>query len=102
MTAIENLGGSQKGLIRLHYLWYVAAALLVMIVAIVAGNVWFLNWVHVMSDTVRLQGHLVLGPFATRTVLSWIEGVLVGQRARTAVTLAQGVGRWHNGPWGWT
>ena len=36
-------------LIRLRYLWYVAAALAVMVAAIEIGNLWFLNWVHVMS-----------------------------------------------------
>lgn len=61
MTAVENFGGSQSNLIRWNYLWYVAAALLVMVVAIVAGNIWFLNWVHVMSGVLWTGIDLFMG-----------------------------------------
>ncbi|MGB3899049.1 MAG: hypothetical protein WA973_10880 [Mesorhizobium sp.] len=61
MTTVESLRGSQKSLIRWHYLWYVAAALLVMIVAIAAGNIWFLNWVHVMSGVLWTGIDLFMG-----------------------------------------
>ena len=44
ITAIEP-----PSLIRLRYLLYVAVALAVMIWAIVAKNLWFLNWVHVFA-----------------------------------------------------
>ena len=53
-------------LIRLHYLWYAAAALAVMILAIVWKNLWFLNWVHVFTGLlwtgVDLFMGFVLGP----------------------------------------
>lgn len=53
-------------LIRLNYLWYVAAALAVMIAAIASGSIWFLNWVHVMCGVmwtgIDLFMGFVLGP----------------------------------------
>ena len=61
MTAIEEISGGQSSLIRWHYLWYVAAALLVMIAAIVYGNTWFLNWVHVMSGVLWTGIDLFMG-----------------------------------------
>jgi len=57
-------------LIRLRYLWYVAAALAVMVAAIVVGNLWFLNWVHVMSGVlwtgIDLFMGFVIGPILRR------------------------------------
>jgi uncharacterized membrane protein len=56
----------QPNLIRLHYLWYVAAALGVMIAAIVSRNLWFLNWVHVFTGLmwtgIDLFMGFILGP----------------------------------------
>jgi hypothetical protein len=49
MNVAVEIPGGQPSPIRLHYLWYVAAALAVMVAAILIGNTWFLNWVHVMS-----------------------------------------------------
>ncbi|WP_322997616.1 hypothetical protein [Castellaniella sp.] len=49
------------GLIRWRYLWYVAAALLVLVVAIAAGNIWFLDWVHVMSGVLWTGIDLFMG-----------------------------------------
>jgi len=63
-----------QGLIRLHYLWYVAAALLVMIAAIIWSNLWFLNWVHVFAGLmwtgVDLFMGFVLGPILRRVDVS--------------------------------
>ena len=57
-------------LIRLHYLWFVAAALAVMVVAIASGSIWFLNWVHVMCGVlwtgIDLFMGFVLGPVLRR------------------------------------
>ncbi|MFO1177660.1 MAG: hypothetical protein U1E79_04540 [Ottowia sp.] len=57
-------------LIRLRYLWYVAAALAVMVAAIEIGNLWFLNWVHVMSGVlwtgIDLFMGFVIGPILRR------------------------------------
>lgn len=49
------------GLIRWRYLWYVAAALIVLVVAILAGNFWFLDWVHVMSGVLWTGIDLFMG-----------------------------------------
>jgi hypothetical protein len=55
-----------QGLIRLYYLWFVAAGLAIMIVAIVGGSLWFLNFVHVMTGVmwtgIDLFMGFVLGP----------------------------------------
>ncbi len=57
-------------LIRLRYLWYVAAALAVMVAAIEIGSLWFLNWVHVMSGVlwtgIDLFMGFVIGPILRR------------------------------------
>jgi hypothetical protein len=47
--------------IRWHYLWYVALALVVMIVAIESGNRWFLNFVHVISGVMWTGIDLFMG-----------------------------------------
>lgn len=60
-------------LIRLRYLWAVAAALVVMLAAIMVGDVWFLNWVHVMSGIlwtgIDLFMGFVIGPILRRVDL---------------------------------
>ncbi|HEX7388153.1 MAG TPA: hypothetical protein VF285_12880 [Castellaniella sp.] len=53
--------GSQPVLVRWHYLGYVAAALIVLVVAILARNAWFLNWVHVMSGVLWTGIDLFMG-----------------------------------------
>ena len=50
MTTAEAT--SPGDLIRWRYGWYVAAALAVMIVAIVSGYLWLLNFVHVFTSLV--------------------------------------------------
>ena len=52
---------AQPQLIRWHYLWYVVAALAVLVLAILYGNVWFLNWVHVMSGVLWTGIDLFMG-----------------------------------------
>ena len=68
-TLAGELALPQK-LIRWHYFWYVAAAIAVMIAAIVIGNLWFLNWVHVMSGIlwtgIDLFMGFVIGPILRR------------------------------------
>ncbi len=55
-----------SSLIRLHFLWFVAAAFAVMVAAIASGSIWFLNWVHVMCGVlwtgIDLFIGFVLGP----------------------------------------
>ena len=42
-------GAPAPKLIRLRYLWYSGAALAVLIAAILSGDIWLLNYVHVMA-----------------------------------------------------
>jgi uncharacterized membrane protein len=62
-----------QNLIRWHYAWYAAAALAVMVAAIVADNIWFLNFVHVFSGVlwtgIDLYLGFVLGPTMRRLEL---------------------------------
>jgi hypothetical protein len=57
---------TSEGLIRLRYLWYALAALAGMTAAIAIGNLWLLNFVHVLSSLlwtgVDLYMGFVLGP----------------------------------------
>ena len=48
-------------LIRWRYLWFVGAALAVLGAAIVIGNLWLLNWVHVMSGVLWTGIDLFMG-----------------------------------------
>jgi hypothetical protein len=74
-------------LIRFHYLWYVAIALAVMIAAIVSHDVWFLNFVHVMSGVlwtgIDLFMGFVLGPVLRRVDLGVRKEVLLRLVPRT-------------------
>ncbi len=68
-------------LIRWHYFWYVAAALVVMIAAILYGNTWFLNWVHVMSGVlwtgIDLFMGFVIGPILRRVSVPVRKEILI-------------------------
>lgn len=91
MTAIEGVPGGQQSLIRWHYLWYVAAALLVMIAAIVYGNTWFLNWVHVMSGVlwtgIDLFMGFIVGPVLRRLSPETRKAVMSGIIPRTLILM---------------
>jgi hypothetical protein len=45
MNATAARAEAPQSLIRLRYLWFVAAALAVMVLAIASDNIWFLNWI---------------------------------------------------------
>jgi hypothetical protein len=72
MTVVA--AATPEGLIRWRYLPWALAALAVMIVVIVAGNIWFLDFVHVFSSLlwtgVDLFMGFVLGPILRRVDLS--------------------------------
>ena len=74
-------------LIRLHYLWYVAAALAVMIAAILAKNLWFLNWVHVFAGLlwtgIDLFMGFVLGPILRQVDVSVRRAIILRLVPRT-------------------
>jgi hypothetical protein len=71
-----------QGIIRWRYVWYASAALAVMIAAIVVGNLWFLNFVHVFSSLlwtgIDLFMGFVLGPILRRVDIS-IRREIVGR-----------------------
>jgi len=81
MTASISDTRPDPQLIRWRYLWYVAAALLVMIAAILYGNTWFLNWVHVMSGVlwtgIDLFMGFVIGPILRRVSVPVRKEILV-------------------------
>jgi hypothetical protein len=72
MTAVAL--GTSEGFIRWRYLWWALTAIAAMIGAIVAGNLWLLNFVHVFSSLlwtgVDLFMGFVLGPILRRVDLS--------------------------------
>jgi len=85
MTTIA--ASETPSLIRLHYLWYVAAALAVMIAAIVAKNLWFLNWVHVFAGLmwtgIDLFMGFVLGPILRQVDISVRRAIILRLVPRT-------------------
>jgi uncharacterized membrane protein len=62
-----------EGFLRWRYLWWSLAAVAVMIAAIAAGNLWFLDFVHVFSSLlwtgIDLFMGFVLGPILRRVEL---------------------------------
>jgi len=63
--------GMPEGFIHWSYLWCGLAAIAVMIIAIMIGNLWFLDFVHVFSSLlwtgIDLFMGFVLGPILRRT-----------------------------------
>lgn len=82
MTAVSTAADEFPSLIRWQYLWWVAAALAVMVLAIWSGNQWFLNFVHVFAGLlwtgIDLFMGFVLGPILRQLDLP----------ARRAITLS--------------
>jgi hypothetical protein len=70
----DAAAGTVHNLIRWHYAWYAAAALVLMVVAIASDSLWFLNFVHVFSGVlwtgIDLYLGFVLGPAMRRLDLS--------------------------------
>jgi len=88
MTAIAApTSGSAPRLIRLEYLWYVAAAWLVAIAAIGSRDIWFLNWVHVMTGVlwtgIDLFMGFIVGPILKSLDVSVRKAVLLRLTPRT-------------------
>jgi uncharacterized membrane protein len=77
----------QVNLIRWHYLWYVALALVVMIAAITSHHLWFLNFLHVFSGLlwtgIDLFMGFVLGPILRVVELPARKAVLLRLTPRT-------------------
>jgi hypothetical protein len=74
-------------LIRWHYLWYSAAAIFVMVAAISLHNLWFLNFVHVLSGLlwtgIDLFMGFVLGPILRSVDITARREVLLRLVPRT-------------------
>jgi hypothetical protein len=72
MTSIT--ADTPERIIRWHYLWYAALALVVMVFAIVSGNRWFLNFVHVLCGVmwtgIDLFMGFIVGPILRRVPLA--------------------------------
>lgn len=65
--------GAAESIVRWRYLWFALIAIAVMIVSIMIGNIWFLNFVHVFSSLlwtgIDLFMGFVLGPILKRVEL---------------------------------
>jgi hypothetical protein len=90
-------------LIRWHYLWWALAALAVMIAAIAIDNLWFLNFIHVLSSLlwtgVDLYMGFVLGPILRRLDLPVRRNIVMQLTPRTlflmpAVSIISGTTGW--------
>jgi hypothetical protein len=72
MTSIT--ADTSARIIRWHYLWYAALALVVMVFAILSGNRWFLNFVHVLCGVmwtgIDLFMGFIVGPILRRVPLA--------------------------------
>jgi hypothetical protein len=80
-----------EGLVRWRYLWWALAALAVMVAAIAAGNLWFLNFIHVLSSLlwtgVDLYMGFVLGPILRRLDLSVRRGIVMQLTPKTLILM---------------
>jgi hypothetical protein len=95
--------GPPEPLIRWGYLWSAVAAIAVMIGAIVVGNLWFLNFIHVLSSLlwtgIDLFMGFVLGPILRRVDISIRREVVRRLTPRTlflmpAVSIISGTTGW--------
>jgi hypothetical protein len=92
-----------QSLIRWHYLWWALAAIAVMIAAIVIGNLWLLNFIHVFSSLlwtgIDLFMGFVLGPILRRVELPVRREIVRRLTPRTlflmpAVSIISGTTGW--------
>jgi hypothetical protein len=79
MTSIA--APAPASIIRWHYLWYVAAALVLMTAAIMSHERWYMNFLHVMSGVlwtgIDLFMGFVLGPILRRVDISVRREILL-------------------------
>ena len=99
MTTIK----ATEGLIRWHYLPWALLAIAVMIAAIIADNLWFLDYIHVFSSLlwtgIDLFMGFVLGPILRRVDLSVRREVMRRLTPRTlflmpTVSIISGTSGW--------
>jgi uncharacterized membrane protein len=76
-----------KNIIRWHYLWYAAVALLIMVAVIASGHLWSLNFLHVFCGLlwtgIDLFMGFVLGPILRVIDISARRSVLLRLTPRT-------------------
>ncbi len=91
MTTVSTPAPSRTSLIRWHHLYYVSAALVVMIVAIVLRDLWFLNYVHVLAGLmwtgIDLFMGFVVGPMIRRLAPETRRQVVLALTPRTLFLL---------------
>ena len=79
MTTIA--ASAPASIIRWHYLWYVAAALALMVASIVSHDRWSMNFIHVMAGVlwtgIDLFMGFVLGPILRRLDISVRREILL-------------------------
>ncbi|HKN10103.1 MAG TPA: hypothetical protein VJ376_11570 [Pseudomonadota bacterium] len=89
--------------IRWGYLWFALAGIAVMIAAVVIGNFWFLNFIHVLSSLlwtgIDLFMGFVLGPILRRMDISIRREVAWRLTPRTlflmpAISIISGTSGW--------
>src|SRR6202049_2674716 len=89
MVAVIN--GTPGNLIRWHYLWYAIVAFAVMVAAIMLGNLWFLNFIHVFSSLlwtgIDLFMGFVLGPILRRMDISIRREIVRQLTPRTLILM---------------
>jgi uncharacterized membrane protein len=92
-----------QGFIRWGYLWLALAGIAVMIAAVLIGNIWFLNFVHVFASLLWTGTDLfmgfVLGPILRRMDLSVRREVVRRLTPRTlflmpAIAIISGTSGW--------
>lgn len=80
-------GTSSQSIIRWHYLGWALAAIAVMIAAIVVGDLWFLNFIHVFSSLlwtgIDLFMGFVLGPVLRQQDMTTRRDIARGLTPRT-------------------
>jgi hypothetical protein len=91
------------GIIRWHYLAWSLAAIAVMIAAIVGGNLWFLNFIHIVSSLLWTGTDLfmgfVLGPVLRQQDMSTRRDIARALTPRTlflmpTVSIISGTSGW--------
>jgi hypothetical protein len=87
MEMVAVASAAQPSLIRLHYFWYVAAALAVMVAAIASGDRWFLNFVHVLAGVmwtgIDVFMGFIVGPVLRKLDMSVRRAFIMGLVPRT-------------------
>jgi hypothetical protein len=103
MTVVAASSSTPESILRWGYVWSALAGIAVMIAAIVIGNLWFLNFIHVFSSLlwtgIDLFMGFVLGPILRRMDLSIRRQVARQLTPRTlflmpAVSIISGTTGW--------